>query len=57
MQEINRLHWEQEIMNNAYPIKRGQQEKNDWHDFYIQFHTSILYRRGSVSVRRLFSTA
>lgn len=55
MHELNRFRWENELAFNNYPI--GQQERNDSHDFYIQSHTGILYRRRSVSVRRLFSTA
>lgn len=57
MHEMNRLHWENELACNHYPIGHQQQERNDSHDFYIQSHTGILYRRRSVSVGRLYSTA
>lgn len=57
MQEMNRLHWANELACYDHPIKDQQQESNDSHRFYIQSHTGILYRRRSVSGRRLFSTA
>ena len=57
MHEMNRLQREQEITNSVYPIKRQQQERNDSHDFYIQSHTGILYRRRFIRTRRLLSTA
>jgi hypothetical protein len=56
MHKMNRFHWTIQPAYEEQPIKNLQQERNDSHDFFIQSHKGILYRRRSVSVRRLFST-
>ncbi|MFC5401340.1 hypothetical protein [Cohnella soli] len=57
MHEINRFQWENDLAHSEYPITNKQQEISNPLDFYIQSHKGILYRRRSVPLRRLFSTA
>lgn len=56
MREKNRFDWANKPTFIEHPIME-RQEKTESHDFYIEYDTGILYRRRSVSVRRLFSTA
>lgn len=53
MREMNRSEWAFEYIHDNYPILKQQEETNP-HDFYTQSHTGILYKRKSVSARRLF---
>ncbi len=55
MLQMNRREWAHSF--HEQPNFYQKQEIKHPHDFFIQSHTGILYRRKSGLVRRLYSTA